>query len=163
MKNIALYLLWFMVFVLLGMLILFSTNNIKQINEDKNAYIIGLQNNPCYPNGDINFLPDAGNVCCQGNSSLRRFTISNGNLQVLIGQQTLPPVDACKNLCVSYNNRTKTCNDTQANNSEYYKCINLLNPVNNCASYSLPVAQTQNAPFYVEETGWDNCPQTISC
>jgi len=163
MKNIALYLLWFMVFVLLGVLIYFSLENIKQINDSKNAYITGTQNNPCYPSGDINFLPDAGNSCCVNDKTKRRFTITNGGLDVLIGQNTLPPDVACRNLCINYNTRTKTCNDTISQNAEYFKCTNLLNPVNSCASYSMPVAQTQNAPFYVEETGWDNCPSTTFC
>ncbi len=152
-----------MVFVLLGVLIVFSVQNIKQIDDAKNAYITGVQNNPCYPSGDINFLPSAGNLCCTNDKSKRRFTITNGNIDVLIGQNTLTPDVSCKNLCINYNSRTKKCNDTLSQNAEYFKCINLLNPVNSCASYSMPVAQTENAPFYVEETGWNNCPSTSSC
>jgi hypothetical protein len=162
MGNIALLLLWITVFIILGLFIFYGVKNIESVKANKDAYILGVaDNNNCYPNGTINSLPEASGMCCVSNSNLQQFTIPNGNLQVLIGQQTLDPEQSCKNYCNSYNTRYEKCNDN--NNETYNKCINLLKPINNCTSYSMPVAQYQGAPFYVNQGTWDSCVETKPC
>lgn len=162
MGNIALILLWVTLFVILGLYIFYGVKNIESVKANKDSYILGVSsNNKCYPDGTINSLPQASGQCCVSNPNLQRFTIPNGNLQVLIGQQTLNPVTSCKNYCNSFSTRYNVCNDT--NNETYDKCINLLTPINNCTSYSMPVAQYEGAPFYVAEGTWDNCAVTQAC
>jgi hypothetical protein len=162
MKNIALLLLWITVFIILGLFIFYGVKNIESVKTNKDAYILGVSdNNNCYPNGTINSLPEASGRCCVSDPSLQQFTIPNGNLQVLIGQQTLNPVTSCKNFCNNFNSRTNKCNDI--NNETYNKCISLLTPINNCSSYSMPVAQYEGAPFYVAQGTWNNCIETKEC
>jgi hypothetical protein len=162
MNNIALILLWATLFIILGLFIFYGVKNIESVKANKDAYITGVSsNNNCYPNGTINSLPQASGQCCVSNSSLQRFTIPNGDLQVLIGQQTLNPIQSCKNYCNSFNVKHNVCNDN--NNETYNKCINLLTPVNSCTSYSMPVAQYQGAPFYINSGTWDNCVATKPC
>jgi hypothetical protein len=162
MGNIALILLWITLFILLGLYIFFGVKNIESVKANKDSYILGVSSdNNCYPGGTINSLPQASGQCCKSNTSLQRFTIPNGGLEVLIGQQTLNPIQSCKNYCNSFNTRLNICSDT--NNETYSKCIQLLTPINGCKSYSMPVAQYQGAPFYVAEGTWDNCPITQAC
>lgn len=162
MGNIALILLWITLFAIVGLFIFYGVKNIESIKANKDSYILGVSdNNNCYPNGTIASLPQSSGQCCVSNPNLQRFTIPNGNLQVLVGQQTLNPIASCKNYCNSFNNRYNICNDN--NNETYNKCISLLTPINNCTSYSMPVAQYQNAPFYVNEGTWDSCPEVKAC
>jgi hypothetical protein len=162
MGNISLILLWITLFIILGLFIFFGVKNIESIKDSKDAYILGVSSdNNCYPGGTINSLPQASGQCCVSNPSLQQFTIPNGDLQVLIGQQTLTPIQACKNYCNNFNSRYNTCNET--NNETFNKCIGLLKPVNNCNSYSMPVAQYQGAPFYVNAGTWDSCAETKPC
>jgi hypothetical protein len=162
MSNIALVLLWITVFIILGLFIFYGVKNIESVKSSKDAYILGVSdNNKCYPNGTINSLPEASGRCCVSNPSLQQFTIPNGNLQVLIGQQTLNPITSCKSFCNDFNSRTNKCNETD--NENYNKCVSLLIPINGCTSYSMPVAQYEQAPFYVNAGTWDNCVTTQAC
>jgi hypothetical protein len=162
MGNISLILLWITLFIILGLFIFYGVKNIESVKANKDAYILGVSSdNNCYPGGTINSLPQASGQCCVSNPSLQQFTIPNGDLQVLIGQQTLTPIQACKNYCNNFNSRYNTCNDT--NNETFNKCIGLLTPINNCKSYSMPVAQYQGAPFYVNAGTWDSCAETKPC
>lgn len=162
MGNISLILLWITVFIILGLFIFYGVKNIESVKNSKDAYILGVSsNNKCYPNGTIESLPEASGRCCVSNPDLQQFTIPNGDLQVLIGQQTLTPIQSCKNYCSNYNTRYNVCNDN--NNITYNKCIDLLKPINGCTSHSMPVAQYQGAPFYVDEGTWDSCAETKAC
>jgi len=162
MGNIALILLWITLFIILGLFIFYGVKNIESVKDSKDAYVLGVSSdNNCYPGGTITSLPLASGKCCVSNPNLQQFTIPNGDLQVLIGQQTLTPVQSCKNYCNSYNTRFNVCNDV--NNETYNKCVQLLTPINNCKSYSMPIAQYEGAPFYVAEGTWDNCPVTQAC
>jgi len=162
MKNIALWALWILLLVLVGFFVYFGLVNIKDIKKSKEIYVIGTTTSPCYPKNQLSLLPDTGNLCCSDNQSLRKFTISNGNIEAVIGQNPVSPNIACSSLCNSYNPLTKKCNDSTSNQN-YYKCINILTPVDNCTSASMPVAQTENAPFYVQTTNLSSCQTTIPC
>jgi hypothetical protein len=199
MFNIAFIILWVIVFGALAYLILQATRNIREINESKNTYILNTNDISCYPNGDINNLPSVGNKCCVVNgqkTTQRPFTIPYYNLNVIVDTIVTPYADACYGFCTDTDPVSGECKDDLTVQNPYTQCIQALIPVSQtidgklfasksevsfgnyvdiqgCTTAALPVAQTNNNPYYVVNKRFtpfglnpdavDNCPQQADC
>ena len=165
MFNIAFTILWIIIIILLIFLGYQGFRNVREINESKKTYVLNTNDISCYPNGNIENLSEAENICCKVNgiiTSKRPFTIPTYNLNVIIDTVSIPFKDACYGFCNNINPVTGVCNDTEPN-SQYGRCIQATTPVTQvingttitsntqgCMTSSLPVARVGLIPYYIQ-------------
>lgn len=148
--------------------------NILQVNDSKNKYVLDLNFISCYPDNDIENLPQLSNQCCVingGKTTQRPFTIPNVNLPVIVDTVPIPYEQACIGFCKNIDTSSGNCLDSTSGNniSTYGICVNTLKPAMGCSLSSLPVARDGQTPYYavnVQQTATNtinNCSITSTC
>jgi hypothetical protein len=150
--NIPLILLWILLILLVVVFVIVAFRNIQNIQDSKNAYVLNLSFDPCYPNGDVNSLPSVPGKCCVVNGSVttqQPFTIPSSNLNVLIDMFAINYQDICLDFCQSFSVSTGECNDSTTGTNPYATCLTDTKPLSDCIAASNPVAQKNGTPYYV--------------
>jgi hypothetical protein len=165
--NYAFFILWIVIFIMLGLFILFATRNIKQIAQSKETPF-QFDSDPllnCLPGKNIELLPITKSVCCIVNNAAttyQQYTMSGG-LNVVLDENPYNYLLACKGFCKNYNVLQNVCEDVESVDPEYYNCIADTKPVSGCIQTALPVARVGTTPYYVKEATWENCTSTYIC
>lgn len=150
--NIPLILLWIILIIGLVIFVIVAFRNIQNIQDSKNAYVLNISLNPCYPDGNVNQLPTTPNKCCVINGSATTqepFVLPGTSLNVLIDQIPINYDYTCLDFCQSFSVSTGQCNDSKTTGTPYGQCLEAIKPPNGCISASNPVAQKNGVPYYV--------------
>lgn len=168
--NAAFLILWIFVFLILALFIVVILRNIHQVEENKNIYIVNFNENLCYPNGDINQLPELQNLCCVDNgitTSKRRYFLESAQLSFLVDTSPVDYLSLCYDFCQNIDPKTGNCLDTLG---DYPRCIQALMPPTGCLDYAIPLAQYEGVAYYAQQPyipevsgNVGNCPSLVQC
>ena len=171
MFNIAFLILWIIIILLLIFLGYQGFRNVSEVNESKKTYVLNTNDISCYPNGNVEDLPQVGNTCCVINgvtTTKRPFNVPGYDLPVIVDTISIPFSDACYGFCNKIDPVTGECQDTLTDiNTLYGKCIQATIPVTQlvngttvtsnaqgCITSSLPIARLDLTPYYIQSPSY---------
>jgi hypothetical protein len=183
--NIPFFTFWIIIFILLGIFIFLSVENIKQVNvfKDDPYQINNSAIQFCYPGGNIeNLYPiTSAGPCFRGGVETLSYKFNNKNFlndaKVLVDLAPTDYLTACSGFCIKYDPLQKVCNDTTTNNPRYYDCISRLKPTGECLQSAMPIAYIKSGdvkyaiidgksiavytdttqPYYLKQTNQADC------
>lgn len=167
--NLPLILSLLLLVILLGVFIYYASDNIKEVTDNKGVYTLPVLNNLCYPNGQITNLPETSNQCCVnfGTKTTRQIIPIDSPINIynlLIDKTPVIPTNVCYSFCQKRDFATNTCLDITG---QYVSCINALKVPDGCFDMTLPVARSDNIPYYAVEIyipGKDGtCQELVEC
>ena len=163
--NITFFIFWLIIFILIGVLIYLTYENVKGIKENsQNPYNLttsALQS--CYPKSNIELLPTvtSNKSCIINGGSTTKYRFQNtsfiDNAQVLVDIAPLPFLQACEPFCTSYDILQGVCDDDPVINPQYNECVNSTKPVQGCLQSALPIARLNETPYYLAQKSFSGC------
>lgn len=150
--NLPLLLLIIIVIPLLIIFLVVGFRNLNQVSDNKNVYVLDVNQDYCYPNGILTNLQPAGNKCCaiMGQSTgVRPIFYTIGNFPIGVGANPVPVESVCFNFCQNIDQANNKCLDSPG--TDYFRCVYYLTPsISNtqCTSLSIPIAYNGLDPYY---------------
>jgi len=166
--NLAFFMLWIVIIVLLIAFCILAAQNVKQINEEQQPFSFDtVTETYCYPNRNIENLPLAPNYCCIYDgvtTPYLKYSFGPDNLNMTLQPNlSVDYLELCKGYCKNYNVLNSVCNDTQTGNPGYYYCIDKLKPIDKCIERSMPIARIGTTPYFARQSSLEQCPRIIEC
>jgi hypothetical protein len=156
--NFALTIAILIIFIFLLVCVIVLFKNVNETITEKGAYVLDLNSEPCYPNGDITQLPDVNTNCnCIVNdASTNTYLYNKNNLKFILSTSPIFYKEVCQSFCTTFDT-TGACQDSIIGAGPYAVCLNSLAPVTQksnatvsmqCTQPSLPIARIDSTPYY---------------
>lgn len=156
--NFALIIAILLIVILLIVSIVVLFKNVNQTITEKGVYVLDINQEPCYPNGDINNLTQVNQVCfCTVNDTqTNTYAYEKNGLFFILSENPLYFMEVCQSFCSAFDTKGK-CTDSPVGTGPYAVCINTLTPItytestsinNRCTQPSLPLARINETPYY---------------
>jgi len=156
--NFALIIAIFIILILIIICVIVLFRNVNETIAEKGAYTLDINPSPCYPNGDINQLPEVNTDCnCIVNDApSNTYAYTFNNLEFILSTIPIYYKEVCQSFCTTFDTKG-ICQDAIIGTGQYAVCLNTLAPVtqkttapisSQCTQPSLPLARINNDPYY---------------
>jgi hypothetical protein len=156
--NFALIIALLIILILIIVCVIVLFRNVNETITEKGAYVLNINSEPCYPNGDVNQLPEVNSNCnCIVNDAgTNTYAYSVNNLEFILSDSPIYYKEVCQSFCTAFNTKG-VCQDAIIGTGPYAVCLNTLAPVTQkstatvseqCTQPSLPLARINSDPYY---------------
>jgi len=156
--NFALIIAILILFILLIVSIVVLFRNVNETTTEKGIYVLDVNQEPCYPNGDITNLPqvDQDCLCTVNDAATSTYAFTKNGLYFILSDNPIYFMEVCQSFCSTFDNKGN-CTDSTTGTGSYAVCINSLTPITytnsteineRCTQPSLPLARINDTPYY---------------
>jgi hypothetical protein len=166
--NFALIIALLIIFILLIVSIVVLFKNVNETITEKGAYVLDINQEPCYPNGDINNLSLVNQdcICTVNDTQTNTYAYTKNGLNFILSDIPIYFMEVCQSFCTTFDTKGK-CTDSPTGTGSYAVCINTLTPITytnesavntRCTQPSLPLARINDTPYYAVAKYAPNAP-----
>ena len=156
--NFALVIAILLILILLIVCVVVLFKNVNNTITEKGVYVLDINQEPCYPNGNITNLPqvDQNCFCTVNDIQTSTYVYTTNGLNFILSEDPIYFMEVCQSFCSTFDNSGK-CTDSVKGTSPYAVCINTLTPITytnstevntRCTQPSLPLARIGETPYY---------------
>ena len=156
--NFALIIALLLILILLIISVIVLFKNVNQTITEKGVYVLDINQEPCYPNGDVTNLPQVnqGCFCTVNDTRTDTYAYTANGLNFILSDIPIYFMEVCQSFCSAFDTKGK-CTDSVIGTGSYAVCINTLTPITytnstaineRCTQASLPLTRINETPYY---------------